>query len=578
MDLTPGDFAVVKNSLEAITDEMSLTIMRTSRTPIIRDGMDFSTAICTPAGEMVAQGVCIALHLGSIPIAMEALLDTYGGNIRNGDLFVLNDPYAGGMHLPDIFLIKPVFSGRRLIAFVVTVADFGDIGGIVPGGRPVNASDLYQEGITIPPLKLFDAGRRVDAISQILERNVRLPELFRNDLESCLAAVRTAEAALVQLLTRCGDAVVIDFFDQLLAYSESITRATVGGWPDTTVEFEDYLDDSVVDPEPVVIKVRLTVEGTDLHVDFTGTSEQVRASINSTRSFTASAVYAAIRTLLPPETPSNGGVFRPIRVTAPEGTIVNPRRPGPVASRGVTGFRVIDTVFGALARIVPNRVPAASEGGSSSMRIGGYTEDGRPFVLADSVHGTRGGGQLHDGMDGFANFATNSANRPVERIEAELPIRVWRYGLRADSEGPGKYRGGLGLEREWELLTKEAVLTIRADRVRFAPWGLQGGWEGSRSCNRMLKTTGETVELPGKVHEVMRSGDRFHHEQASGGGFGDPLDRDPARVVADWRDGRVSAQRAFDVYGVIVDERIARLDEEGTRLRRAALRKGSGSE
>ncbi|HVA86406.1 MAG TPA: hydantoinase B/oxoprolinase family protein [Candidatus Saccharimonadales bacterium] len=576
MPLTPGEFAVLKNNLEAITDDMSLTIMRTSRTPIIRDGMDFSTAICTPEGEMVAQGVCIALHLGSIPVAMEALLEMYRGNIHPGDVFILNDPYSGGMHLPDIFLFKPVFIGRRLTAFVVTVADFGDIGGMVPGGRPVNATDLYQEGITIPPLKLFDGGRRVDAIPRILERNVRLPELFRNDLESCLAAVRTAEAALVQLVGRFGLSVVAGFLQQLLEYSESITRATIGAWPDGTVEFEDHLDDSVAGPAPVLIKVRVTVDGSNLHVDFTGTSEQVRASINSTRSFTASAVYAAVRTMLPPETPSNGGVFRPIHVDAPEGTIVNPRRPGPVASRGVTGFRVVDAMFGALAKIVPDRVQAAGEGGSSSMRIGGYMEDGRAFVLADSVHGTRGGGPLNDGMDGFANFATNSANRPVERIEAELPVRVWRYGLRPDSEGPGKYRGGLGLEREWELLTSEAVLTIRADRVRFAPWGLQGGGNGSRSRNLMLRATGEAMELPGKVHEVMRSGDRFHHEQASGGGFGDPLDRDPVRVLADWRDERVSAERAFDVYGVLIDEEMGQVDLEATRARRSALSQERG--
>jgi N-methylhydantoinase B len=569
--ISTGEFAVLRNGLETITDQMVLTILKTARTGIIRDGMDFSTAICDSMGEVVCQGPGIALHLGSIPVAMTEVLRRFEGDIHPGDVFMFNDPYAGGMHLPDIFFVKPVFRGNDRVGFVVTVADFGDIGGMVPGGRPVNAVDIYQEGIRIPPLELYSRGSRVAGIEEIVATNVRLPDLFTNDLGACLAALRGAETELLRYIDDHGYELVVQFFDDVLDYSERITRQTVSQWPDGTYPAVDYVDDSVSSDEPVRIELTLQVKGSEVHIDFSGTSKQVRASINSTFSFTASAVYAAIRTLLPPEVPNNAGVFRPVHVLAPEGTVVNPVMPAPVASRGVTGFRVADVVLRALADALPGEVGAACEGGPSSFRIGGYGQAGAAFLLSDSVSGTRGGTAKHDGLDGCAHFASNSTNRPIELIEAELPIRVWRYGLRPDSGGVGRFRGGMGLIREWELLAPEATLTMRADRVKFNPWGLEGGGDGARARN-LLTRDGETREVNGKLHLAMLQGDRFLHEQASGGGYGDPFDRDPEAVLADWKAGRETADHALKCYGVAIDQERGSVNQGRTSHARAEAR------
>lgn len=571
-ELDPVTFELLRYNVDAVNDEMLLTILRTAHTSLIRDALDVSVAICDPDGDMIAQGFCIPLHLGAIPDAMAAIIAKFRSDVHPGDVFILNDPYTGGMHLPDIFLFKPVFSGRNLLAYLAIVGDYGDVGGRVPGGRPLDAQSLFEEGIRIPPLKYIDAGREVGGIKEIIGQNVRLPGQTLADLDSCQAAFRSAEALLKGIVDKFGVESVRAFFREVMGYSERLTRQTFAALPDGRYKFTDYLDDAVTSPEPVEIRCDLEIRGSDLLVDFAGSSPQVRASINCTLSWTKSAVYAAVRTLLPAELPSNSGAFRAIKVSAPLGSVLNPHEPAPVASRGVTGFRIVDCVLGALAKVAPNRVAAAGEGGATGVRFGGEDNNRVPFVVSDSVMGTWGGRPDRDGIDGCANFSANASNRPVEVIEAEGKVRVHRYGFRIDSGGPGRFRGGLGLEREWELLADEAMLSIRTDRTRFLPWGLSGGGPGRPSRN-ILNPETEAKVLPGKVHYLMKKGDRLLHQQASGGGYGDPLDRDPALVLSDWLNEKISVAHARTAYGVVINPADAKIDAQATARTRGQRRR-----
>jgi N-methylhydantoinase B len=573
--LDPITFELIKNNIDTIVDEMTLTMVRTAYSGNIRDGMDFSAAICDAQGQLVAQGVCVALQLGSIPDAIEVILTKFKGDINPGDVFILNDPFRGGMHLSDIFIFKPMFVGDELVAFLVIVADHVDVGGRAPGSRAVDSVEVFQEGLRIPPLKLYDRGVSVPAIWEFIDINVRIPRKVIGDLHSSLAACLAAERLLTATIDKFGLREVQAFFAQVLDYSERIARQVIRQIPDGHYQFVDHIDDSITSPEPVEIRVALEVAGDTLRFDMAGSSPQVRAAINSTMSFTKSAVYAVVRTLMPTDLPNNAGLFRPIEVTAPLGTILNPREPAAVASRGVTGFRLIDAAFGALAQAIPGKIPAAGEGGASSFRIGGTDADGRPFIIWDSVTGTWGARPDRDGVDGCAHFAGNLANVPIELLEAEFPVRILRYGLRQDSGGAGQFRGGMGLEREWELLGPDAVVTMRADRGKFEPWGMQGGKPGSYARN-ILNPHTENRTLPSKLTGPLRHRDRFLHQQASGGGFGDPLDRDVEHVLADWRDERISLAHASDAYGTVIDSGTKTVDAEKTAALREKLRAARG--
>ncbi|MGE0802539.1 MAG: hydantoinase B/oxoprolinase family protein [Lautropia sp.] len=567
--MDPVAFTLLRNSLELITDEMTLTMVRTAYSGNIRDAMDFSAAICSGSGDMIAQGPCLAVHLGSIPAAMAAVRERFAGEMASGDVYMINDPYCGGMHLPDIFLFKPLYGDSGLLAFLVIVADHVDVGGHSAGSRSVLSQEIFAEGLRIPPVRLQQRGEDCTDVWNILRQNTRLPQMVLGDIRSCLAAFHSAEQMFRETVAEHGEAATVQFFSDALAYSEQFLRQWIRSIPNGSYRFTDWLDDGVATPEPVRIEVGLEVRDDSLHFDFTGSSPQVKASINATRSFTESSVYAAVRTLLPNQVPNNAGLFRPIRVHTPAGSVVHASEPAAVAQRGVTGSRVIDAVLGVLAKVAPERVPAASEGGISSVRITGRTADGRSFVVWDSIAGTWGGRPDRDGIDGCSSFAMNVANVSAEMIEAEYPVMIHRYALRADSGGAGRYRGGLGICREWELLDGEATFVMRSDRARSAPWGLAGGGQGARSRS-VFDPEGEARLLPSKFELPIKRGDRILHEQAAGGGHGDPFSRDPQRVLRDWENGKITDAHARDAYGVVIRE--AAIDAAATRARRAAGR------
>ncbi|BBK39087.1 5-oxoprolinase [Allostella sp. ATCC 35155] len=567
--IDPITFAVVKNAMDAIVDEIAYTVIRTAKSEIVRDVMDYSAAICDAKGEMVAQAKTIAQHLGAIPEAMRSVQERWAGRVAPGDAIILNDPYLGGMHLPDIFMFHPVFHEAEILAWVVVICHHTDVGGRVPGSNAADSTEIYQEGLRLPPVKLFEAGRINEMLEAVIGINVRVPDRVLGDLNAQHAACQVGAREIQRMIRRYGAAEFQGYLAALLDYAERMAREEIRTWPAGTYRFTDHIDSDGLSDDPVVLSVAITVAGDQLTVDWTGSSPQVRAAINSTLSYTKSNTFLSVRCALKGDIPNNAGVFRAVTVTAPEGSVLNPLPPAAVAARALTGYRVMDTMFGALAQIVPDVLPAAGEGGNTVVCIAGRRPDRRPFIVVDMISGCWGGRPDQDGIDAITNPSQNLSNAPVEVMERTHPVRIESYALVPDSCGAGRWRGGLGLERSYRLLADEAVLQLRADRVRFAPYGLEGGGEGGRAGN-WLGEGADRRALPGKVTMTMRQGELLTHHQAGGGGHGDPFARDPEMVAADVWNGKISATFASERHGVAVDAAAGTVDAaETARLRSA---------
>jgi N-methylhydantoinase B len=569
----PVDLDLLQARLAGITDEMSILIVRTAYSAGLKSVMDFSAALCDGGGQMIVQGLSLPLHLGSMPDAMQSVLETFGDDLHPGDVVLLNDPFRGGMHLPDIFLFRPIFVDGTRVAFAVVVAHHTDVGGHVPGSSGADSREIYAEGLRLPPVKLSFEGRPNVSLLSIIEANVRLPGKLLADLSAQEAACRVADIGYAKLSSAYGQEQLRTLQDKLLARTERATRLAIGELPRGTYNAVDHIDDAGIDPRPVRIEVSLRVDGTGIQVDFAGSAPQVEGAVNATLSFTKSAVYLAIKSVVAPHVPNNSGFFRPIRVIAPSASVVNVAPPAACAARGVTGYRVADAVFRALAQAVPDRVPAAGEGGNSGLRISGYDSHRQPFYMMDAIVGAWGGRPDRDGVDGVTPIAVNISNVPVEMVEADQPIRVERYGFVPDTGGAGKYRGGLSIVRELRLLEHEATLSIRSDRRLFLPYGLAGGKSGTPSMNVITRGTRSRV-LPSKVTTRMREGDVIRHVTAGAGGWGNPLERDTAAVLRDLLDGKITHAYARREYGVVVTSKRAGIDEEATRRLRSMMQQG----
>jgi N-methylhydantoinase B len=544
---------VVKNALASTADEMALVIMRSAYSPVVRDTMDYSTALCDRTGRVVAQGLTLAVQLGTFPTVMRYVLERYGASAAPGDVYITNDPYGcGGQHLPDIYVIKPIFVSGALEGYAATMAHHSDIGGIAPGSIAVHATEIYQEGLRIPLSKLVDAGCENETLLRLLESNTRQPVHVLGDLRAQLAACRVGERGLTALLERYG-AEAHRYMDALQQVAERMMRAELSLLPHGTHAFTDYIDGVGEEPTPIRISVRVELSGDEVVIDFAGTSPQVDASVNCPVGMVYAACYCAIRGIVGGEIPNCEGYMVPIRIEAPAGTVVNPVLPAACGARGVIGYRVYDAIMGALAPIVPDRVLAAGEGGPTLIAWGGYDEERRPFGTTEVLVGTWGARATRDGLEGVSNPLANLGNQPVELIEADLPLRVERYGVVPDSGGAGRQRGGLAYVREYTVLAHKATLTIRTDRRDHPPYGLDGGEAGAPSRN-VAVSGGAARDLPTMPMEALTlaAGDSFTHVSAGGGGFGPPLERDPAAVLADVLDGKVSAAAARETYGVVI--------------------------
>lgn len=563
---------IVKNALASAADEMAVALYRTAYSTVVRDCLDFSTSLCQADGEMIAQGVTIPLHLGSIPYAMETLFAKFGDDIEPEDVFILNDPFDGGMHIPDIFIVKPIFWEGERVAFAVTTAHHLDLGGRLPGSSACDNTEIFQEGLRIPWLKLFRRGEADESIFTLLRANVRVPQMTIGDLRAQLAACHIGERAVCDLIERYGKETFTHCAADLIDYTERLVRAEIASWPDGSHTFADHMDSDGVGGPPVRLQVTVTVKGDGLTADFTGSAPQVRGALNNTLSFTASVVGLCVRSVLrEADVPNTAGMFRPLEIIAPEGTVVHGAMPAASSMRGITGFRLVDTVFGALAGLLPDRVLAAGEGGNSLIIIGGQRPEGAPYVYYELMSGTWGGRPDRDGNDGLCNPANVASNIPVEQAESEYPIRVERYGYVPDSGGAGQFRGGLAVEREWRLLEGEAHLAIRSDRRLHPPYGLYGGKRGTPSNTILYHQDGEEV-LPTMVSTTIKAGERVYHRQAGAGGWGAPLKRSPAAVADDVRNGKVSAEAARIDHGIVVAEASGEVDEAATGTRRREMR------
>lgn len=572
----PIAFELFKNALFSIADEMALTIVRTTYSGVLKDNMDFSTAFADADGKLVAQGLTLPGHLGSIPTALEATMRHYGDNMGPGDIFIMNDPFDGGMHLPDIFVFQPLYVDGERLAFAATVCHHTDVGGRVAGSNASDSTEIYQEGLRIPPLKMYEAGKRNDTLFAFIDKNVRVPVKVFGDLRAQLAACHIAERQFLDLVQRYGTATVKVYMQEVIDYAERLTRAAIHDLPDGVYRFEDWIDDDGIEVgKPIRLFVTLTKQGDSLHADWTGSSPQVKGAINNTLSFTKAATYCAVRSILPPGIPNNEGVFRAIEVIAPPGTIANAVLPAACAARGLTGFRMVDCCFGALAQMVPDRVFAASDGGNTGISIGGYYPDRSPFIYVDFTCGTWGGRPFADGLDGNSNLFANMASTSVEVTEAEHPIQLLAYEFIADKAGAGKYRGGTPYRRDYRFLAEEGILQVRSDRRMFRPYGLYGGYPGKPSWN-YLNPERENQLLESKITMTITRGDVFRHEVAGAGGWGDPLERDPAAVLKDVRNELISVPAAQDEYGVVIDPQRWTVDAAATQRLRATLRTARG--
>ncbi|MCC6826810.1 MAG: hydantoinase B/oxoprolinase family protein [Novosphingobium sp.] len=546
---------VFKNGFEAIADEMALILMRTAHSPIVRDAMDFSTALCDAEGRNLAQGLTTPMHLGSFHDAMRHLIGEYQGDIADGDVFIGNDPYlASGQHLPDIYVIRPIFHEGAVQGWAATIAHHVDVGGLVPGSNSLSAVEIHQEGLRLPFLKLRRAGVVDPVLPKVIAANVRMPDQVLGDIEAQLAATQAGARGLAAMIARYGARTVRGYGEVLHDYAERMARAAIRAIPDGVYAFDDHIDGLGDAPEPVHFRLRLTVSGDEVTADWTGTSPQVRGGINAPLSFCKSNVYAALRSVMGDDVPNCHGYTRPIHVVAPEASVLNCTYPAPCGARGITGYRIVDCVFGALAQAVPDKVAADGAGGSTLPSFSGRV-DGRTFVFSECVMGVWGATSGHDGQEGVPHMASNQANVPIETIEADYPIRIERYGLVPDTGGAGRNRGGLGIVREYRMLADDLYFGVRSDKVVHPPHGLFGGQDGAPAINLLRDARGER-RLPAMPTAALtlQSGDVYRHVMAGGGGFGDPFTREPERVLEDLIDGRITRDHARQAYGVVVTE------------------------
>ena len=542
---------VIRYAAIYASEEMGVVLRNTAYSPNIKDRLDHTCSVLTPEGLLAAQAEHIPVHLGSMAVGVKATmewLEREGVSLEPGDVVMVNDPYIAGTHLNDILLVKPVYHRGELVALVADKAHHVDVGGSVPGSLGGDVRELLQEGIVIPPVKLVERGRLRREILALIEENVRTPHYFRGDIKAQLAALNVGEKRILELAERYGPKTLLEAWMEILDYTERYTRRRIEELGRAgSYGAVDYIE---VGGEllPIRVEVEVRADGS-VRVDFTGTHEQVEAPVNAVYGVTVAATTFALKSVIDPEMPVNHGFYRVVEILAPEGSLVNPRKPAPVSGGNTeTSQRIADVVFRALAEAFPGRVPAASCGSMTNVAIGGVRGDGSRWAFYETIGCGSGGRPTGDGVDGVHTNMTNTLNTPVERIEQEYPLLVVAYSLRGDSEGPGTYRGGLGIRRVLRLVEGRAILTILAERCRSRPWGLNGGGPGEPARHYLKRRSGAIIDLGCKATVALEEGDEIHINTPGGGGYGDPCKRDPRLIEKDTREARVSPERAARLY------------------------------
>ena len=509
----PTTLEIYRALFTSVAEEMGVALRRTAFSPNIKERRDYSCAVFDADGRVIAQGDHMPVHLGSMPMAVAAALEEI--EIAPGDVVALNDPFAGGTHLPDVTLVMPVVSGRRMLFYVANRAHHADIGGATPGSMGL-ATDIYGEGIRIPPIRLVRNGVLDRDTMRLLLANVRGNVERRGDFDAQIGSLKTGATRLLEIVERRGESEASEYASQLINYSARLMRHTIAAIPDGSYEAEDALDDDGVEDRAVPIKVRIGIRGERALVDFTGSAPQVVGAINAVEAITVSAVSYVFRCLVGGEVPASAGLMEPIEVIAPRGTVVNANPPASVAGGNVeTSQRIVDVLFKALAKALPDRIPAASQGTMNNLTIGGIdSRTGAEFSYYETVAGGMGARPSLDGMSGVHTHMTNSLNTPAEALEYAYPLRVREYRLRKGSGGEGKQRGGDGVVREIETLVASRM-SLLADRRKRGPYGLHGGSDGKAGRNKINRR-----EIPSKGSHELKSGDRIRIETPGGGGWG----------------------------------------------------------
>lgn len=510
---------VFKNLFASVAEEMGVTLQRASFSPNIRERLDFSCAVFDAQARMIAQAAHIPVHLGSMPASVASAIEAFD-DILPGDVVVLNDPYHGGTHLPDITMVSAVFAGGDLVYFVASRAHHADVGGMSPGSLPLS-TELYQEGIIIPPVKLLLSGWMNDGALALIIANSRNPEERLGDIEAQLASHRVGENRLVDMMVKHSVETTLDHAEALLVYSRKMTEAVIQRIPDGIYSFEDALEGDGQAEFDIPIKATITVKDIAMTVDFEGSAPQVMGNVNAVSAIVRSATWYCVRLLADNDIPVNEGCFQPVTVITPENSVLNPKFPAAVAVGNTeTGQRVVDTVLGALAQALPDIIPAASQGTMNNFTVGGFVS-GTQFVYYETIAGGHGASVNGDGLSGKQSHMTNTLNTPVEALEYTLPMRVLRYGLRDNSGGDGEHRGGDGIIREYEFLVPTTI-TLNSERRLRAPYGINGGGEGKKGVNTIVKD-GQPETVSGKYTAHLDAGDHVIIETPGGGGWGDKI-------------------------------------------------------
>lgn len=550
--IDPIRLEVIRNALVAASEEMSITIWRTSRSTVVREILDFSTAVFDADGNNIAQSARIPVHLNSMSDCLRTILDRFIplDQWQDGDVIVTNDPYSGGQHLPDIQTFRPVFVDGKRVAIVGTLCHHVDVGGGAAGSYYAAATEVFHEGIRIPPLRLVDRGVLNSGVFEMLLHNVRQPDETRGDLNAQIAALGIGERAVARMARKYGATSLEAAMAAILDGSEAMMRAALKALPDGEASFVELVDDDGQSEDPITLAVKITKRGDTIALDFEGSSPQVRGPVNNTPAMTCSAVYYALLAALGGDIPANSGCYRPVTVALPEGSVVNAVFPAPVAGRMVVNHRIATAVFGALAGIMPQRIPAAYYAISYVYALQTTNPQGKRQVYFDIEVGGWGGHAGGDGASALSCGLHNNTNAPIEMVEAKYPVTFMKYGLIPDSGGAGQFRGGLGLVREWRLDAVEGSLSTNFERFRHAPYGIKGGAPGSLSRTTVTHPDDSKASLRSKVSGIpLKRGDIVTIETSGGGGYGDPAGRDPQRLARDLAEGLVTPEAAGSLYG-----------------------------
>ncbi len=556
-DIDPATFEVVKNSLYSAAEEMRVVLAKTAYSPILKSAGDYSCGIFDIDGDMVAQGPDLPIHLGSMPHAVKAVIGAWD-DIAPGDVFIHNDPYNGGSHLPDVNVITPAFVDDRLIGYACIRAHWPDIGSATPGSYGA-VTEIFGEGLRLPPVRLYRNDQPVREVEDIIFANVRTPDERRGDMRAQVAANRRAVARLEALAQKHGADRLMDIMQRVMDYSETMMRKALEELPDGEGSFEELCDgDGIIDAgdekdQPFKICLHARKAGDTLTVDFAGSDGQVAGPMNAPLAVTASGIYTAIKTMADPDSliPPNSGCWRPIKILAEKGSVVNATLPSPVVyANHEISHRVCDMLFGAMAEFAPDRVMACSQGTSAILTLGGVDyRTGERYVSYETIKGGFGARPNKDGINAVAAGISNTMNTPVEMLEMSFPIRVEQYALRPDSGGAGTHRGGLGVVRMWKILGEPAHVSVCCERAVAAPFGLHGGLAGGPTRIYVIGPDGNRRDLNSKGAFFAGRGSEIWFEVPGSGGYGPPADRPTEKVAQDVRDGYVTPEAAARDYG-----------------------------